>query len=66
MQRRFESMSTSARRRLLRDFKRLQTDCPSGISGAPKDTNIMEWTAVIFGPEGSPWEGGLFLKLFAT
>merc|ERR1719223_1258901 len=32
-------MSTSARRRLLRDFKRLQNDPPSGVTGAPMDTN---------------------------
>ncbi len=36
-------MSTSARRRLLRDFKRLQNDPPQGITGAPMDTNIMVW-----------------------
>ena len=30
-------MSTSARRRLLRDFRRLQNDPPSGITGAPLD-----------------------------
>lgn len=28
-------MSTSARKRLMRDFKRLQTDCPAGIQAAP-------------------------------
>jgi ubiquitin-conjugating enzyme E2 A len=53
-------MSTSARRRLLRDFKRLQKDPPSGVTGAPMDTNIMFWQAVIFGPDDTPWEGGTF------
>lgn len=42
-------MSTPARRRLMRDFKRLQTDPPAGVSGAPTDNNIMLWNAVIFG-----------------
>ena len=42
-------MSTPARRRLMRDFKRLQSDPPEGISGAPMDNNIMSWQAVIFG-----------------
>lgn len=42
-------MSTSARKRLMRDFKRLQQDPPAGISGAPQDNNIMLWNAVIFG-----------------
>jgi hypothetical protein len=53
-------MSTSARRRLLRDFRRLQGDLPSGVTGAPMDTNIMLWQAVIFGPDDTPWEGGTF------
>nr|CAD7604819.1 unnamed protein product [Timema genevievae] len=42
-------MSTPARRRLMRDFKRLQEDPPTGVSGAPTDNNIMIWNAVIFG-----------------
>ena len=53
-------MSTPARKRLMRDFKRLQTDPPAGISGTPSESNIMAWHAVIFGPEGTPWEGGTF------
>jgi ubiquitin-conjugating enzyme E2 A len=54
-------MSTPARKRLMRDFKRLQQDPPAGISGAPHDNNIMLWNAVIFGwvvrsPPPSPLE----------
>ena len=45
-------MSTPARKRLMRDFKRLQQDPPAGISGAPQDNNIMLWNAVIFGCVG--------------
>ncbi|KAK8977269.1 hypothetical protein V6N11_021355 [Hibiscus sabdariffa] len=56
-------MSTPARKRLMRDFKRLQQDPPAGISGAPQDNNIMLWNAVIFGPDDTPWDGGTF-KLF--
>lgn len=41
---------SSARRRLLKDFKRLQGDPPNGISGAPCNDNIYLWNAVIFGP----------------
>ncbi|KAK4402316.1 Ubiquitin-conjugating enzyme E2 1 [Sesamum angolense] len=48
-------MSTPARKRLMRDFKRLQQDPPAGISGAPQDNNIMLWNAVIFGPDDTPW-----------
>eukprot|EP00216_Chloropicon_sp_CCMP2111_P006174 CAMPEP_0198239912 /NCGR_PEP_ID=MMETSP1446-20131203/5184_1 /TAXON_ID=1461542 ORGANISM="Unidentified sp, Strain CCMP2111" /NCGR_SAMPLE_ID=MMETSP1446 /ASSEMBLY_ACC=CAM_ASM_001112 /LENGTH=173 /DNA_ID=CAMNT_0043922579 /DNA_START=60 /DNA_END=581 /DNA_ORIENTATION=+ len=53
-------MSTPARKRLIRDFKKLQKDPPSGISGSPIPENIMRWNAVIFGPEDSPWDGGTF------
>lgn len=42
--------STNCRRRLIRDFKRLSSDPPGGISGSPCPDNIMLWNAVIFGP----------------
>mmetsp|Transcript_16962 Transcript_16962/g.32819 ORF Transcript_16962/g.32819 Transcript_16962/m.32819 type:complete len:156 (-) Transcript_16962:248-715(-) len=58
-------MSTPARKRLMRDFKRLQSDPPNGISGTPTENNIMLWNAVIFGPEDTAWEGGTF-KLTIT
>merc|ERR1719446_596230 len=44
----------------MRDFSALQSDPPQGVSGAPLDSNIMRWEAVIFGPEDTPWEGGVF------
>ncbi|ONK61730.1 uncharacterized protein A4U43_C08F32980 [Asparagus officinalis] len=50
-------MSTPVRKRLMRDFKRLQNDLPAGISGAPQDNNIMLWNTVIFGPDDTPWDG---------
>ncbi|KAG2595204.1 hypothetical protein PVAP13_5KG059287 [Panicum virgatum] len=53
-------MSTPARKRLMRDFKRLMQDPPAGISGAPQDNNILLWNAVIFGPDDTPWDGGTF------
>jgi hypothetical protein len=37
----FCPMSTPARRRLMRDFKRLQNDPPTGISGAPME--VCSW-----------------------
>ena len=43
------TMSTNARRRLMRDFKRMQNDPPEGVNGAPQDNDIMKWHAVIFG-----------------
>ncbi len=38
----------------------LPSCCPSNLLGAPVDKNIMTWQAVIFGPEGTPWDGGTF------
>jgi ubiquitin-conjugating enzyme E2 A len=43
----------------MRDFKRLQTDPPEGISGAPCPDNVLLWNAVIFGPEDTPFEDGV-------
>ncbi|XP_002131446.1 ubiquitin-conjugating enzyme E2 A [Ciona intestinalis] len=60
-------MSTPARRRLMRDFKKIQDDPPTGVSGAPEDQNIMVWNALIFGPENTPFEDGTFkLKIEFT
>lgn len=36
-------MSTAARRRLMRDFKRMQTDPPAGVSASPIQDNVMTW-----------------------
>jgi len=54
-------MTTPARRRLMRDFRRLQQDPPTSVTAAPaKDDDIMKWNAVIFGPDDTAWEGGTF------
>ncbi|WFD42988.1 E2 ubiquitin-conjugating enzyme [Malassezia psittaci] len=66
-------MSTPSKRRLIRDFKRLSSDPPGGISGAPCADNLLVWNAVIFGPGKSmrsckaetPFEDGTF-KLLLT
>jgi len=58
-------MTNHARRRLIRDFKKLQSDPPYGVSGAPMNNDIMKWQAVILGPDETSWEGGTFqLELF--
>jgi len=58
-------MTTPAKRRLIQDFKRMQKEPPTGISAAPQDNNILSWSAVIFGPDDTPWDGGTF-KLTLT
>jgi ubiquitin-conjugating enzyme E2 A len=60
-----KSPLSSAKKRLMKDFKKLQRDPPSGISGAPVDANIMLWQAVIFGPDDTVWEGGTFTLLMS-
>ena len=41
-------------------FNLFQSDPPNGVSAAPTKDDIMKWTAVMFGPEGTIWEGGTF------
>eukprot|EP00048_Salpingoeca_helianthica_P016320 m.231669 g.231669 ORF g.231669 m.231669 type:complete len:183 (-) comp18441_c0_seq1:18-566(-) len=53
-------MTSAARRRLMKDFKGLKDDAPSGIMAAPSEHNIMLWNAVIFGPADTPFEDGVF------
>jgi ubiquitin-protein ligase len=36
-------MSTPSRRRLLRDFKRIQDDPPVGVSASPANDDIMRF-----------------------
>ena len=51
----------SARLRLVRDLTRMNSDPPSGVNAAPtSEDNIMSWSAIIFGPDDTPWEGGTF------
>ncbi|KAL7009116.1 Ubiquitin-conjugating enzyme E2 2 [Cystobasidiomycetes sp. EMM_F5] len=52
--------SSSPSKRLIRDFKALSRDPPSGVSGAPLPDNILMWNAVIFGPPETPFEDGTF------
>ena len=53
-------MSTPSRRRLMKDFRMLTKDTPPGVMSTPSDNNIMLWSAVIFGPPDTPYEGGVF------
>ncbi|KAK4080381.1 hypothetical protein Trihar35433_1486 [Trichoderma harzianum] len=61
-------MSTAARRRLMRDFKRMQTDPPAGVSASPIPDNVMTWfvaphtstTKDMQGPADTPFEDGTF------
>lgn len=51
-------MSTAARRRLMRDVKRMRMDPPDGtmLDDEPVGGSIMHWHAALFGPDGTLWE----------
>src|SRR5574343_62638 len=54
-------MNSNAERRLLKDLKKLETeDSSSGITATPDDDSLFRWKAVIFGPDDTEWEGGIF------
>jgi len=59
-QQRPQEMSSSVSKRLICDFNRLHTTPPNGVLGAPIDSNIMKWCGIVFGNNGSVWEGGIF------
>ena len=56
-------MSSSAKRRLINDFKRFEKEESNGIFASPLIDDVLTWEAVIFGPDDSPWEGGTFKLL---
>ena len=50
-----------ALRRLQREISELENDIPMGCSAYPvEETDLFNWSAIIVGPEGSPFEGGTF------
>ena len=53
-------MGSNAERRLLKDLKKLENDDNSGITATPEEDSLFKWSAVIFGPDETEWEGGVF------
>jgi ubiquitin-conjugating enzyme E2 G2 len=55
-------MATSvASKRLFAEYKSLLTSPPDGITAGPIDEDdLFAWEALIQGPEGTPFEGGIF------
>lgn len=52
-------------RRITKETQRLLQDPVPGISATPDETNARYFHVIITGPEGSPFEGGVFrLELF--
>lgn len=55
-------MSSNAERRLLKDLKKMHEDQSQQETrqATPSDDSLFQWDAVIFGPEDTIWEGGIF------
>lgn len=53
-------MASTARRRLLRDMQTIKADKDEGFAAVPFEDNLMVWSAVIYGPDDTIWEGGTF------
>jgi ubiquitin-conjugating enzyme E2 G2 len=55
-------MATSvAQKRLFHEYKNLTSDPPDGITAGPvSEDDMFVWEALIQGPEGTPFEGGIF------
>ena len=53
-------MTSTAIRRLNKEVVSLAKDSPPGLSAAPVTDDLLTWQGVIFGPEDTPYEGGIF------
>ena len=47
-------------KRIQREIKDLQAEDLGGMTLSPSENNFFLWTGSIPGPEGSPYEGGVF------
>lgn len=63
----FAFMSTQTKRKIMRDMKRLLEEPLENILAMPSKEDIMDWRAIIYGPEDTPFENGIFeLKIRFT
>ncbi len=57
-------MDSNAGRRLLKDLKKIEKESAEGqnpgITATPEEDSLFRWNAVIFGPDETEWEGGVF------
>ena len=54
--------------RLTREIEDIRKNPPSNCSAQPVDDNIYHWKAQLFGPEGTPYAGGIsfFLQIILS
>ena len=50
-------------KRLQKEMKELAIDPPAGITAGPTCSDLYRWSATIQGPDGTPYQGGLFFIL---
>jgi len=44
-------------------YREISAPCPEGIAAGPiSEDNVFEWEALIVGPEGTPYECGVFVS----
>lgn len=52
---------STAHRRLLQEYRALTNNPPDGITAGPvSEDDLLHWECLIQGPEGTPFEGGVF------
>lgn len=55
-------MNSVASKRLFQEYKQISLSPPDGITAGPvNEDDLFKWEALIQGPEGTPYEGGVFI-----